>query len=198
MWHGGGQSGKTWESTVDGREGYQSIFLRRDFSVYIIDQSRRGRAGNTTVGQNFVPNPADEELFVAWRLGLYPPTLYPGSQFPPGAEALNQFYRQMPPNTGPGGNDVVVPGVVAAFEKIGPSVMLTHSASGLPGWLTAIASSNVKGIYAYEPTGFPEGQVPPPMGGIAGTPVPMSDFLKLTKIPRTTFRLQTSPARILG
>ena len=47
MWHGGGQSGKTWECTIDGREGYQSIFLRRDFSVYIIDQPRRGRAGNT-------------------------------------------------------------------------------------------------------------------------------------------------------
>ena len=89
MWHGGGQSGKTWESTIDGREGYQSIFLRRDFSVYIIDQPRRGRAGNTTVGQNLVPNPSDELLFVAWRLGLNPPTLYPGSQFPPGADALN-------------------------------------------------------------------------------------------------------------
>src|SRR5207249_6100212 len=30
MWHGGGQMGKTWESTTDGREGFQSIFLRRD------------------------------------------------------------------------------------------------------------------------------------------------------------------------
>ena len=185
MWHGGGQSGKSWESTVDGREGYQSIFLRRDFPVYIIDQPRRGRAGNTTVGQNLIPTPSDESLFVAWRLGLYPPTLYPGSQFPPGADALNQFYRQMTPDTGPGNNAVVVPGVVAAFEKIGPSVLLTHSASGLPGWLTGIASPNVKGIYAYEPTGyvFPTGSVPPPMGGIAGTEVSMSDFLKLTKIP---------------
>src|SRR5215471_16350969 len=38
LWHGGGQSGMCWQSTVDGREGYQSIFLRRDFPVYIIDQ----------------------------------------------------------------------------------------------------------------------------------------------------------------
>ena len=44
MWHGGGQMGKTWESTPDGRDGYQTIFVRRGFSTYIIDQPRRGRA----------------------------------------------------------------------------------------------------------------------------------------------------------
>jgi hypothetical protein len=184
MWHGGGQMGKTWEQTIDGREGYQSIFLRRDFSVYIVDQPRRGRAGNTTVGLNLVPAPSNETLFMAWRLGVWP-NLYPNSQFPPGPEALNQFWRMMTPNTGPGNNDVVVPGVVAAIDKIGESVLLTHSASGLPGWLAAIQTPKIKGIYAYEPTGyvFPEGEVPPTMGGIAGTPVPLSDFLKLTKIP---------------
>lgn len=42
MWHGIGQFSKTWETTPDGREGYQNIFLRRDFSVYLIDQPRRG------------------------------------------------------------------------------------------------------------------------------------------------------------
>ena len=60
----------------------------------------------------------------------------------------------MTPDTGPGNNAVVVPGVVAAFNNIGPAVLLTHSASGLPGWLTGIASPNVRGIYAYEPTGY--------------------------------------------
>jgi hypothetical protein len=36
LWHGAGQSSKTWESTPDGREGYQNLFLRRGFSVYLI------------------------------------------------------------------------------------------------------------------------------------------------------------------
>jgi hypothetical protein len=184
MWHGGGQMGKTWEQTVDGREGYQSIFLRRDFPVYILDQPRRGRAGNTTVGTNLVPTPSNETLFMAWRLGVWP-NLYPNSQFPKGPEALEQFWRMMTPDTGPGTNSVIVPAVTAAIDKIGPSVLLTHSASGLPGWLAGAATSNIKGIYAYEPTGyvFPEGEVPPTMGGIAGTAVPLADFLKLTKIP---------------
>ena len=43
MWHGGGQFSKTWETTPDGRDGYQNIFLRRGFSTYIIDQPGRGR-----------------------------------------------------------------------------------------------------------------------------------------------------------
>ena len=45
FWHGYGQFSKTWESTPDGREGYQNIFLRKEYSVYLIDQPRRGRAG---------------------------------------------------------------------------------------------------------------------------------------------------------
>jgi len=36
MWHGFGQFSKTWESTPDGREGYQNIFLRKGYGVYLI------------------------------------------------------------------------------------------------------------------------------------------------------------------
>ena len=45
MWHGFGQFSKTWETTADGREGYQTLFLRRQFATYLIDQPRRGAAG---------------------------------------------------------------------------------------------------------------------------------------------------------
>jgi len=48
FWHGHGQSAKTWETTPDGREGFQNIFLRRRFPVYLIDQPRRGRAAYGT------------------------------------------------------------------------------------------------------------------------------------------------------
>ena len=50
MWHGGGQFSKTWETTPDGRDGFQNIFLRRGFATCIIDQPRRGRAGRSTAG----------------------------------------------------------------------------------------------------------------------------------------------------
>jgi hypothetical protein len=35
MWHGIGQFSKTWETTPDGREGFQNIFLRKRFGVYL-------------------------------------------------------------------------------------------------------------------------------------------------------------------
>ncbi|MBI4891752.1 MAG: alpha/beta hydrolase, partial [Acidobacteria bacterium] len=35
--HGFGQFSKTWETTPDGREGFQNIFLRRSFPVYLLD-----------------------------------------------------------------------------------------------------------------------------------------------------------------
>jgi len=76
------------------------------------------------------------------------------------------------------------------FSKIGPAVLLTHSASGVLGWITATKSDNVKAVYAYEPITqvFPAGQVPDPvpsgpLGPITGTPIPLADFMKLTKIP---------------
>src|SRR5690606_18768280 len=48
FWHGYGQSMKTWQTTPDGREGFQTLFLRRGFSVYNLDQPRRGKAGRST------------------------------------------------------------------------------------------------------------------------------------------------------
>jgi hypothetical protein len=57
MWHGAGQFSKTWETTPDGREGYQTIFLRRGFGVYLLDQPRRGRAGRSTQPMTLTPTP---------------------------------------------------------------------------------------------------------------------------------------------
>jgi hypothetical protein len=42
----------------------------------------------------------------------------------------------------------------ALFDKIGPSVFFTHSASGFTGWQTAIVNENVKAIVAIELGGF--------------------------------------------
>src|SRR5438309_2015359 len=45
MWHGGGFTGVTYESTPDGREGWQNIFVRKGWDVYVSDAVERGRAG---------------------------------------------------------------------------------------------------------------------------------------------------------
>jgi hypothetical protein len=189
LWHGGGQFSKTWESTPDGREGYQTIFLRRGWAVYILDQPRRGRAGRSTVGITLTPVPGpgatgEQGIFVRFRLGIWP-SYYPNVAFPRDAASLDQWFRQQTPNTGPGDDEVVTDPGAALFAKIGPAVLITHSASGVLGWLTAIKSAQVKAIVSYEPTTFvfPEGEVPAPIGTTVPEVVSPADFAHLTKIP---------------
>lgn len=58
FWHGHGQFTKSWETTPDGREGFQNIFLRRRFPVYLIDQPRRGHAARSTQPITITPTTA--------------------------------------------------------------------------------------------------------------------------------------------
>ncbi len=189
FWHGHGQSGKTWETTPDGREGFQNIFLRRRFPVYLLDQPRRGRAARSTQPINLTATPDEQLWFGIFRLGAWP-NFYTGVQFSRDQEVLNQFFRQMVPNTGPYDARVNIEAVSALFDKIGPGILVTHSQSGGPGWLTAMKNRNVRAVVSYEPGGdfpFPEGEAPPTMvlGGREVKPpsVPLSDFMQLTKIP---------------
>jgi len=43
--HGAGQSMRTWQTTPDGREGFQSVFLRKGYPVYLIDLAAAMLAG---------------------------------------------------------------------------------------------------------------------------------------------------------
>jgi pimeloyl-ACP methyl ester carboxylesterase len=188
--HGGGQSKKTWESTPDGREGFQNIFLRRGFSVYLVDQPRRGEAGSASVPGETRPSFFNKGWFTLSRLGEWP-DFYHGTQFPQDAASLEQYYRQMTSNIGPLDFNVVSDAMAALFDKVGPAILVTHSQGGSPGWYTAVKSRNVRAIVAYEPGGspfvFPEGEVPAPIptsfGLIHAQGIPLADFKKLTTMP---------------
>lgn len=189
--HGAGQSKKTWETTPDGREGFQNIFLRRGYSVYLLDQPRRGEAGKSTVPATVAPTADEQFWFTQFRIGNYP-EYFPGVQFPKDSASLEQFYRQMTPNTGGFDGNVIADGVSGLFDKIGGGILITHSQGGGPGWSTAIKNEKVKAIVAYEPYSgfvFPKGELPEPIksaglfGELKGAEIPLSDFNKLTKIP---------------
>lgn len=47
--HGYGQSHTGWIGTPDGRDGWNDYFLSHGYSTYLVDQPRRGDAGQTTV-----------------------------------------------------------------------------------------------------------------------------------------------------
>lgn len=198
--HGSGQTGKTWESTPDGREGYQSIFLRRGYSVFIVDFPRRGRAGipsfNGRLGQldsrRIIPDETfrygNDAAFISFRLGSEFGKFFSDSQFP--KSGLTQYFKQIGPDV-EDDPEVISDALAALFDRIGPAILVTHSQSGEFGWLTAMKSSNVKAIVSYEPVmfTFPAGAVPPPTplsnGEIVLEPVgvPVSEFLKLTTLP---------------
>lgn len=187
--HGFGQFSKTWESTPDGREGFQNIFLRRGFPVYLVDQPRRGNAGRSTVPMTIEATPDDQEWYDRFRIGIWP-DYFPGVQFPRDPESLNQYFRQMTPNTGPFDLDVISDALAALFEKIGAGILVTHSQGAGPGWFTAMKTQNVRAIVTWEPGSnftFPEGEVPPPMPSSSDTfgalGVPSARFMALTRIP---------------
>ena len=193
MWHGGGQMAKTWETTPDGRDGFQNIFIRRGFSTYILDQPNRGRAGRALQGITIAPVPGpgptgEQGIFVRFRIGIWP-DYFPGVQFSRSPDALLSWWQQQTPSTGPANDEVASDAGAAIFKKTGPAVLLSHSAGGYPGFRTAEKSANVKGIVSFEPVGwtFPAGEapanIPTTAGDIVAQTVPLDQFLALTKIP---------------
>jgi pimeloyl-ACP methyl ester carboxylesterase len=200
MLHGAYQSARSWETTPDGREGFQTIFLRRGFAVYLVDQPRRGRAGNSTVPATIEPTPFDQLFFDQFRIGKWP-NYFENVQFDRKPETLDQFFRSVTPNTGSYDAGVISEAMSALFAKIGPGILFTHSQGGGPGWLTAIKNPNIKAIVAFEPGSgfiFPEGELPAAMPSAAGTlspeAVPLADFAKLTRIPIVIYYGDNFPA----
>lgn len=189
MWHGMGQFSKTWETTPDGREGFQNIFLRKHFAVYLIDQPRRGNASRSTQADTITPTGDEQQWFNTFRIGIWP-KYFKGVQFSQDSSTLNQYFRSMTPNIGPIDINVNTDAVSALFTKIGPAILITHSHSGGMGWRTAVKNKNVKAIVSYEPGSgflFPTGEVPESMecsgGKLEAIGIPMNEFIQLTKIP---------------
>ena len=189
FWHGIGQFSKTWETTPDGREGFQNIFLRRNYSVYLMDQPRRGNAGRSTVDATINPTPDEQFWFNIFRVGVWP-DYFPGVQFAKDEETLNQYFRQMTPNIGGFDTEVITNAMSQLFDKIGEGVLVSHSHSGGFGWATAMKNPNIRAIVSYEPGSgfpFPEGEVPDALESSSGpfraVGVSKEEFLKLTKIP---------------
>ena len=151
LWHGFGQFSKTWETTPDGREGYQNIFLRRALRRLRPRSaaSRRCRSQHGRGDDQADSRRADSgSVRFASASG---PTTFPACSSRSDPQALDQYFRQMTPNIGPFDLEVVTDARCQLLERRGPAILVTHSQAGGPGWVTAIKSPNVRGIVAYEP-----------------------------------------------
>jgi pimeloyl-ACP methyl ester carboxylesterase len=197
--HGGAGTGRVWETTPDGREGFATVFARRGYPTYVVDFPRRGRASIPTFigslgnldGEQIIPPTTfavgDKQAFYSWRLGANYPSLFPNSKFP--KKGLEQFLQSTVPLFSDD-NDVITASLVALLDKIGPAILVTHSQSGIHGWMTRFKSDKVKGIITFEGGYvFPDNKMPPALQTCAGSSlaqgsaVPEADFKKLVKTP---------------
>ena len=165
--HGYGQSRMSWMTTPDGREGWSNLFLRKGHSVFLIDQPRRGEAGQTSYAGTISNETSDQTWYTQFRIGTYINgqfTFNENSQFPRGEENLDQFFRQMTPDTAMDSahgdqniNITLVAKAVAAvidkvYSKTGKkSILFSHSQGGMPGWESARYTNNIASIIAIEP-----------------------------------------------
>lgn len=187
MWHSA--SAVAWQRRWDGGEGFQSIFVRRGYPVYVWDGPRVGRANWSCVETKYTPEPRqDQRNFAAWRFGSTYPNWFEGVQFPKDdPEAWNQAMRARYQEFDSVENAQLESDAAAALaDRIGPTVALTNSAGGLRALLAALKSDNIKGIVAYENVGwvYPQGEAPDvPQGPFGPVEVPLEEFRKLTRLP---------------
>ncbi len=159
--HGGMHSGVTWETTPDGREGWQTLFVRAGFETLVIDQAWRGRSAPDLTGLNPFVGDA-EPVGPAFTCGLEMGERFArgGGRFP---LAQSQCYgAQLWPDFG-------VPGAIAAgtpgrsdpralaplldlIDMLGKVVLITHSQGGHLGWTAALnRPCQVAAIASIEP-----------------------------------------------
>src|SRR5512144_1659618 len=159
MWHGGGLTGVTYESTPDGREGWLNLFVRKGWDVYVSDAVERGRAGFAppdvwTSEPTFLTYADPFERFRigdgegSWNPDPAKRRVLPGSQFP--VEAYDNYMKQSVPRWLTT-DDAIIAAYVALVDKVCPCVLLLHSQGGAFGFKVAEQRPDkVKAIVAVE------------------------------------------------
>ena len=168
--HGYGQSRMGWMTTPDGREGWSDMFLRKGHGVFLIDEPRCGEAGATSVSGDISTKTLDQRWYTQFRIGRWEngkSVANEGTQFPNDDASVDQFFRQMTPDTGMTSdmgadfdNETVAKAVAATIEEVyartgKDSILVTHSQGGGPGWTVAEYTDHIAAIIAIEPGGAP-------------------------------------------
>ncbi len=109
MVHGCCLSSKTWETTPDGRMGWDEYFVRQGRPVYLADQVSRARSGfdpssiaavkSGAAAPSTLPNIISASHQIGWMVFRFGPqfgTAFPDGQFP--IESVGELYKQMIPD----------------------------------------------------------------------------------------------------
>jgi len=157
-------SSKTWETTPDGRMGWDEYFVRRDRPVYLADQVSRARSGFDASTINAVkagtaqpselPNIIWANHQIAWTVFRFGPaygTAFPDGQFP--VEAVDELYKQMIPDLNaqlPSPNPTWT-NMAALAVRLKGAILMGHSESGFfPQQAALLDASGIRGLISIE------------------------------------------------
>lgn len=160
MVHGATLTGKTYDTTPDGRMGWYEYFVRKGHPSYVVDQVGRGRSGfdasvfNNARAREVPPDAAPAVLrlgdrYGAWtnfRVGPEPGRAFPETKFP--VEAADEFSKQGVPDL-LGTSRVANPNGKALSDlarRLDGAVLISHSQSGPFPLKSAIIDA--RGIHA--------------------------------------------------
>lgn len=162
--HGGAVQGTEWTDTPDGRAGWADGLLDHGFAVFVVDRPTQGRSPlhpdvDGALGPAFSYEEAQTVFFPDAASGQH--TQWP---IPADDDGMLDAYVAA---YGPLPQDIAMwqrldtARLAALLDRIGPAVVVTHSASGSDGWLLADARPGlVTAIVSVEPMGPPFGTTP--------------------------------------
>ncbi|SFM93212.1 alpha/beta fold hydrolase [Variovorax sp. OV329] len=167
LWHGGGMCGTNWETTPDGRPGWQMYFLRAGFDVLVSDAVERGRSGWAPWPEIYEGAPyfrtakeAWEETFRFGPAGSWHPEparrrMHPGLRFP--AEHMEAFMSQFVPRWSCNDERTQAAYDLLVATQDHRAILLTHSQGGQFGLRAALhAPARVAAVVSLEPSGAPD------------------------------------------
>jgi pimeloyl-ACP methyl ester carboxylesterase len=170
MLHGATLTGKSWETTPDGRMGWDEYFVRKGYPVYVPDQVGRGRSGFNQAVLNDVRAGvaaadklppwlrfSDEGVWPNFRFGAKPAEPFADTQFP--VNAVGELSKQAVPDIS-SGLPQPNPNWKALADLAGQlkgAVLMGHSQSGsFPLEAALLNSAAAKGLVLVEPGRCPE------------------------------------------
>lgn len=156
--HGGGGQITDWRGTPDGRPGWVDRFVDAGYLVYLVDRPAHGRSW---AHPDVVGTPGAQFSY-EMAIGLFD-TPIPGHDKStwgdgigdPGLDQLIASMGFMPEDLAES-QRMDQERVARLLDRIGPAILVTHSAGGPAGWLAADARPDrVKALVAIEPMGPP-------------------------------------------
>jgi pimeloyl-ACP methyl ester carboxylesterase len=162
--HGGGFQGSEWFDTPDGRAGWAQRLVEAGYAVLVVDRPGHGRSPFhiDTIGPMGPPFSYENGRHI-----YFPAEALPAhTQWPFAANddaAIDDFiagYGPLPADLA-ASQEMDADRIARLLDRIGPSILLTHSASGPSGWLAADRRpGQVIAIVAVEPMGPPFADIP--------------------------------------